>query len=111
MAVTVKNGSAEFGAPLYINPKLVPASAEDVFTNDVFLTLIHLSNKSAATVTVTITDKQSPSREVVPTVSIAANSDHLRVFPREEGGRFCPNGVSWVASDGAAVTGFIAARG
>jgi len=89
-----------------ILPKLIPAAGEDVFTSNFEITEIHLVNESASTVAVTITDKQATPRQVVPAVTIAANSDHLRTFQ----GRLCPGGVNWSASVDAVVTGYIRGR-
>lgn len=94
-------------AEYHIAPKLIPDASEVVFVSDVMVTMIHLSNKSAAAVTVQILDRQSTALDVVPTVTLDAYSDDLRVFP---GGRYCPGGVTWVASAADAVVGYIRGR-
>lgn len=85
-------------------PSLIPAVAEDLYTaGDVYLVEITLSNQSAAAVTVTISDRQASPLPIVPTVSLAPGQLYEVRFE----GRLTPNGVSWVASDGAAIVGYL----
>lgn len=100
--ITRLGGGGEFE----IVPAVVPDSAEDVFIDDIWLLSIHLVNRSYEDVTVTITDKQAVPLEVVPAVTIEAYSDHIREFS----GRFCPGGLTWVASASDAVVGYIRGR-
>ncbi len=110
MSVTIQDAPAlnrmEAGKYLETVPVLIPAVAEVVFDRDVRVVEIHLVNESANPVTVTILDRQSTPRSIVPTVTIDGNSDHIREFT----GRFCPGGVTWAASDGNSVAGYMRVR-
>jgi uncharacterized lipoprotein YbaY len=87
-------------------PVMVPAVAEDVFASDTWLREITLTNKSAAAVTVTIADKQDTPREVVAELSIEPHATAVIEFVS----RYCPGGVTWVASAADAVIGYMRGR-
>jgi hypothetical protein len=112
MSVTLQPVNTVSDDPLgeewHFPPQYVPSTPEDVFTSDVQVTLVHLSNTSSNPVTVTITDKQGTPLDFVPGVSIDPNSDHIRIFPAT--GRFCPGGATWFASEGSAVVGYMRGR-
>jgi len=87
-------------------PALIPAVAENVFSSDVYLEEITLTNESNSAVTVTVADKQTAPRAVLKDVSLGAKTAYVARFTA----RFCPNGITWVASDGTAVTGYVRGR-
>ena len=90
-----------------VGPMLVPNVATDIYSKDAHIFEIHLVNETAGAVTVTINDKQSAPRAVVPTtVAVQANSDLVWEFT----GRFCPGGLSWVASAASSITGYVRGR-
>jgi DNA-binding protein len=84
-------------------PALIPAVDTTVYAKNIWLSEITLTNISAGTVTVTVQDKQTTPREVLSAVSIAAHTTYVIQF----GSRYCPNGVSWSASSGTAVVGYL----
>ena len=89
------------------NPKLIPAVAEDIFSGSCHIREIHLVNETSGAVTVTINDKQTTPRADIPTtVAVPANSDLVWVFV----GRYCPGGLTWVASAANSVTGYVRGR-
>ncbi len=89
-------------------PVIIPAVAADLITQTCRVYLIHLVNKSASPVTITIKDKQGAPLDVLQALSVPANTDVLRDFGLH--GRLCPGGVNWVAGTADAVVGFIRAR-
>jgi hypothetical protein len=87
-------------------PGLIPASSTDVFTRDIHVIEVHLVNNSNAAVTVRVRDKQSTPMPILPDdLSIDANS----VIDFAFSGRLAPGGVTWSASSGTAIIGFIRA--
>jgi hypothetical protein len=88
-------------------PKLIPLSVEDVYATDCHVVEITLTNETSSPVTVTIADKQSPARAVTPpAVVVPGNGDLVWEFT----GRFCPGGLTWVASVASAITGYVRGR-
>lgn len=86
----------------------VPTSPTDVTTVDTWVRQILVSNTTAAPITFTVKDKQSTPRNIIPTVSIAANSVSLVVSAPDA--IFAPGGVNWQAGGSgleAEVFGFI----
>jgi len=73
----------------------VPAVAADLATKDAMIWQIHVSNPTAGAITFTVTDKQATPRNVLPVVSIAANTAYVCSWPE---GLFCSSGLAWVAS-------------
>lgn len=73
----------------------VPAVSADLATKDAMIWQIHVSNPTAGAITFTVTDKQATPRNVLPVVSIAANTAYVISWPE---GLFCDSGVAWVAS-------------
>ncbi len=73
----------------------IPNVAADLTTVDTWIFQIVLSNKTAGAVTVTITDRASSPKTLIPTVSIAANTAYVIAFPD---GVKMTDGVNWVAS-------------
>jgi hypothetical protein len=64
----------------------VPAVSTDLATKDAMIWQIHVANP---------TDKQATPRNVIPAVSIAANTAYVCSWPE---GLFCSSGVAWTAS-------------
>lgn len=73
----------------------VPNSSTDVTTTDTLLFQITVANKSGGAVTLTITDKQSSAKTLIPTLSIAANTVQIYDWPA---GVLLKSGMNWVAS-------------
>src|SRR5689334_9806740 len=93
------SGTKEIGNGLVA----VPTSATDLTTTDSWINQIVLVNTTGGSLTVTITDKQGSPLTLVPTVSLAANTLYVTVFP------FAikmTSGITWSAS-GAGITGEI----
>jgi hypothetical protein len=84
-------------------PGLIPAVDTDVYAKNIWLSEITLTNTSAGAVTVTVQDKQATPRAVLSAVSVAAHTTYVIQFSA----RYCPNGVSWSASSGTAVVGYL----
>lgn len=105
MAVTLYDAFMHHLPMKHTYPSVVPATEEDVFTADVYVTEISITNKSSSATTLTMKDKQSTPRELVPTTTINANSVHEFRFD----GRFCPGGLTWQA--GAADSLVVYVRG
>ena len=88
-------------------PQFIPATIQTVILGDCHVMEIHLVNESGAAVAVSICDLQSPARAVIPpAISVPAGTDMIW----ELTGRFCPGGITWVASAANAVTGYVRAR-
>ena len=73
----------------------VPAVSADLATKNATIWQIHVANPTAGAISFTVTDKQSTPRNVIPVVSIAANTAYVCSWPE---GLFCESGVAWVAS-------------
>jgi len=106
MAITLKNAFQYHLRPQHFDPVLIPDSEETVFDSDVFVELVTLSNTHSSAVSVTIKDKQSTPRELIPTAALPANS----VFVARFGGRYCPGGLTWQASVADKVVGYVRGR-
>jgi hypothetical protein len=87
-------------------PAFVPNTITDVWTQDVYLEVVTLSNESASAVTCTIQDKQATPRAYFKTVSLAANSTYNDAHVPS---RWFPSGLSWSCSAPSAVTGYLRA--
>jgi hypothetical protein len=92
---------------MHIRPSLIPNASEDVFTTDIRLTEIHVINISDSPVKVTIYDKQDTPLPVIP--------PEFTVDPKGEetwefSGRYCPGGVTWVASVPDVIVGYMRGR-
>ena len=85
-----------------ISPGLstIPNVAADLTTEDSYVFQIVLVNKTAGAVTVTITDKASPAKTLIPTVSIAANTSYVIAYPE---GVKMTGGINWVASAASSI--------
>lgn len=84
-------------------PGLIPATLTTVYTGNIWLSEITLTNTSAGSVTVTVQDGQTTPREVLSAVSIAAHTTYVIQFSA----RYCPGGVSWSASSATAIVGYL----
>jgi hypothetical protein len=96
--------ATSFSHHQHIVPTLVSATPTDVWTQDVYLEAMSLSNESAGSVTCTIQDKQGTPRSYFKTVAIAANSTYN---DQSVNRRFFPGGLTWSCSSGTAVTGYL----
>lgn len=85
------SGTKEIGNGLVA----VPTSATDLTTTDTWINQIILVNTTAGALTVTINDKQGSPLALVPTVSLAANTLYITVFPFAVK---MTSGISWSAS-------------
>jgi hypothetical protein len=85
-------------------PGFVPNTITDVWTQDVYLEALTLSNESSSTVTCTIQDKQGTPRAYFKTVSLAANTTYNDAHVPS---RWFPGGLSWSCSAASAVTGYL----
>lgn len=103
---TLKNAWQYHWRPQDFDPVLIPSSEEDVITENCYVEEITLSNTHSSEVTVTISDKQDTPREFFPAVVLQANS----VVSGRFSGRYCPGGLTWVASVADKVVGYIRAR-
>jgi len=88
-------------------PSKIPATAADVFTETVHVTLITLNNIGAATATVTVADKQSTALAMLTAIEVDVGTPQIWRCPE---GRKCPGGVTWVASAADTVVGYIRAK-
>jgi hypothetical protein len=85
-------------------PALIPNVAESLWTTNTWLEEITLINTSANPVTVTINDRQAvPMPVIPPAMSLAAGEMYVIRF----GARYCPSGVTWVASANNSIVGYI----
>lgn len=89
---------------------LVPDSATDVTTEDTWLYQLTVANKTAGAVTLQVLDKAGTPRNVVPTISLDANSLAIMSWPQ---GVKCTGGLRWVASaasslEAEVVAGYVA---
>jgi hypothetical protein len=105
MAVTLRNAFFNHLPQRDFDPKYVPDSSEDVFTETVYLTEITLTNVTASSVTIQILDKQAIPLAIVDATLPAKQSYVIRFE-----GRYCPGGVSWVAGTASALVGYIRGR-
>ncbi len=79
------------------------AGALQVLTNtptnatatDTWIFQLVFNNKTGGAVTVTVTDNATVPLDLLTTVSIAANTAYVIVFPE---GQYMPNGFKWSAS-------------
>lgn len=76
------------------NLRLVPAVAADVTDKDCYVYQIVVSNIHTSAVTFTVVDKATSAKTLIPTVSLAANSVSVIVFPQ---GVKMTGGINWVA--------------
>lgn len=89
-------------SPAQITPSLIPIVAEDVFAQTVYVTEITITNKSAAAVTLVMADKQSTPRELIDTVIEGKTAYAVRFD-----GRYCPDGLTWVAGAADVLVGYV----
>lgn len=86
---------------------VLPASPAVIYTGTTLLTKALLANTTANPVTVTITDNSTEASgspcQIVPAISIAANSVQIV----DLGGVVANGGVQWSASSGSAVHGYL----
>jgi hypothetical protein len=107
-ATSFKTGF-NFGDPSYhpsyteTVPNLIPAVAENLWSMDVWLEEITLTNVTDVAQTVTISDRQSTPRSVLSQVQVDARTTYVIRFAA----RYCPGGVSWVAPDASSIVGYI----
>lgn len=94
------------GSGVEVVPALLPAELGEVFAGDIWLEEITLTNTTDATVTVTVQDKQTVPRAVLSQVPIGARTTYVVRF----GARYCPGGVSWVASAADSIVGYMRGR-
>lgn len=88
----------------HIVPSLVPTSPTDVWTRDVYLEAITLTNESSSTASAcTVQDKQGTPRAYMKTVSLAANTTYN---DQHVNGRYFPGGLTWSCTTGT-VTGYL----
>lgn len=80
--------------------QVVPSSATDVATTDTWIFQITITNVTASAATITMTDKATVPLDFLKTVSIAANTTYVIVFP--EGKKF-KNGLTWVSGTASAL--------
>lgn len=90
--------------------QLVPSSATDVTTSDTWLYQLTVANKTAGAVTLQVLDKAGTPRNVVPTVSLEANSLAIMSWPE---GVKLTGGMRWAASaanslEAEVVAGYVA---
>jgi len=102
MAVTVMDYPASLPTRHQIIPVAVPAIAEDVVSENVYLQFAHFTNGGSASIDITISDKQGSPLEVFrvtvdPKAPVSWNPGHHR---------YCPGGINWVAS-GSGVVGYL----
>lgn len=72
----------------------VPTVAADLVAKDTYLFQVQVTNGTGAAISLTMTDKQSPAKNVFDATSIPANT--TVAFNWEEG-LFCSGGLTWVA--------------
>jgi hypothetical protein len=87
-------------------PAFIPTGQEDVWSVDVYVEHISLSNTSSSSVAVTISDKQGTPMKYMDAVALGPKSVHHLALH----GRFFPGGLSWFAGAGSAVVGYIRGR-
>ena len=78
----------------------IPNVAADLTTEDTYVFQIVLVNKTAGAVTVTITDKATSAKTLVPTLSIAANTTQILSYPE---GVKMTGGINWVAGAASSI--------
>jgi hypothetical protein len=97
-------GNPPLGGPKTITTKYMENSSTDFTTKNTWVDLLVLANKSGSAVTVRISDKSTQCNsgvcDVIPTVSIAANT--VYVVPAA-GGLYFKGGINWAASSANAV--------
>lgn len=93
MSITLSGAPVEQLKPFHFTPKDVPITSEDIAVVDCYLEGLWLAHKGGASaVTVTVSDKQAPAT-IVASVTLAKGE----VMPIT-GLRWCPGGLSWIAS-------------
>ena len=89
-------------------PAYVPDSSADVTTVTSWVDMLTLTNKTAAAVTVTITDASTNCGagvcDFMTAVSIAANTTYVVEM---RGGRKFPSGIKWSASVASSIIGYM----
>lgn len=83
-----------------VNPALqvVPNSGTALTSEDTLLFSMYVSNTTGGAVTLLVVDGNS--RQVIPTVSIPANTVQ---FYQWNDGIFCPGGITWTAGSASAL--------
>ena len=77
-----------------IFPQDIPTSSTAIFTRDVHITEITVTNTTGAQLTFTVSDRQANPKELFASTPIDANSTYGLAFK----GRWMPGGVQIVAS-------------
>ncbi len=81
-------------------PLAVPTSTTAVALTDAYLKTVTVSNPTSGAITFTLADRQASPLAVLGTVSIAAYTSYVVVWPA---GYWCPNGFT-VTSSGSGLT-------
>lgn len=63
------------------NLTAVPAILTDICTTDALVFQVHVSNTTGGALTFLVQDKQATPGQLVPTVSIAANTAYILAWP------------------------------
>jgi hypothetical protein len=110
MSVTVQSAPnfpmRDTSGELETVPSMIPAVAEEVFDSDIWLEEITLTNISTVPVSVTISDEQDSPLQVIASLSVEPGMPVVVRF----GSRYCPGGVSWVATVAASLVGYMRGR-
>ncbi len=101
-APTLKKAQTQQLTPWDFAPALIPSSAEDVVTGDVYIDSITIINPTASAVTLEILDKQNTPREILD-VTIAANTTYvIKMWTY-----YSPGGIRWSAGTNNVLVGHI----
>jgi len=104
LASTVKK--ATYGVSVNPAMQFVPDSATDLTSTNSLLYSIYVNNISSGAVTFTVKDKQATPMEIIPALSIGADS---AVFFEWNDGIVCPGGINWIASAASALSAAVTA--
>jgi hypothetical protein len=96
--------SLNFSKHEQTTPGFVPNTITDVWTQDVYLEALTLTNETTSPVTCTIQDRQGTPRAYFKSVNLNGNTTYNDAHVPT---RWFPSGLSWSCNAANAVTGYL----
>lgn len=103
MPVTIQSKVRSFSEEKQTVPGLIPQTAEDLATSDVYVDLIVLTPHATDSDTVTIKDKQGTPRTVFGPIVVDPGAPVVAKLYS----RYAPGGLTWESATGNKVTGYV----
>lgn len=106
VSYTQTTGKVLFGTFYEVGPSVVPATGTDLFTADIWLESMSLTNYTASAVTCTVSDKQSTPLHFLYLADISPYS----TWVIDAKDRKFPSGLTWSCGTADSVVGYMRAK-